>query len=127
VADQKFAERFFWDSTGLGELPGGIGTEILNSTSFEYVERLILAAQQAAAKHVENKEPKAPSKPKKVVRNREWFLQKLEGTGLKMLSSYRGLATGVEFECANGHMFKRVPGYMANHLFCPICREQGIS
>jgi len=37
-----------------------------------------------------------------------------------MIGSYRGLVTGVEFECANGHVFKKSAGVVAYGKSCPL-------
>ena len=63
-----------------------------------------------------------PPKPRTgPVRNREWMLKQLEGTGITMIGRYRGLVTGVEFECANGHVFKKSAGVVAYGKSCPLC------
>ena len=62
--------------------------------------------------------PKPRSTP---VRNQEWMTKQLEGTGISMIGPYRGLVTGVEFQCANGHVFKKSPGVVAHGKSCPLC------
>ena len=66
-----------------------------------------------------------PPKPRtRPVRNREWMIKQLEGTGITMIGRYRGLITGVEFQCENGHAFKDSPGRVANYESCPWCRKE---
>lgn len=55
------------------------------------------------------------------VRNREWMLEQLEGTGITMVSPNQGLVTSVEFQCEKGHVFKESPGVVANRKSCPCC------
>ena len=57
----------------------------------------------------------------KPVRNREWMVELLEGTGITMIGHYRGVVTNVEFRCEKGHIFKDSPGLVANLKSCPCC------
>jgi len=56
------------------------------------------------------------------VRNGEWMVKQLEGTGLTMIGSYSGLVTGVELQCAKDHVFKESAGVVAYGKSCPLCR-----
>ena len=53
------------------------------------------------------------------------MLALLEGTGISMISPYRGLQTFVEFQCDKGHIFKESPGLLANLKTCPCCVDWG--
>jgi len=110
VPDPVFAEAVFWDTTGLHR--------------FEHKE--VTHMEWGLVQMCLNKAKKAGIKPRpKVsatrVRNREWMLEQLEGTGITMIGHYRGLITGIEFECDRGHAFKEMAGRVAYRLTCPIC------
>ncbi len=111
VPDPYFAEKAFWGATHFPDIPYRSGIEI------EEMEwELVLAGLDAAKKAGERSPPKIKS-----VRNREWMINQLEGTGITMIGRYRGLVTGVEFQCEKGHVFKESPGLMANRKSCPCC------
>ena len=55
------------------------------------------------------------------VRNREWMLTQLEGTGITMVGRYRGLIRGTDFRCEKGHEFTESAGVVANRKSCPLC------
>lgn len=59
------------------------------------------------------------------LKNRDWMLEQLEGTGITMIGHYRGLLTFVEFRCEEGHTFKESPGLVANFESCPLCPPRG--
>lgn len=40
------------------------------------------------------------------VLNSAWIVAQLEGAGITMIGRYRGLVTGIEFQCEKGHVFK---------------------
>ena len=54
----------------------------------------------------------------KPVRNQEWMINQLEGSGITMIGRYRGLVTGMEFQSEKGHVFKESPGVVANRKSC---------
>lgn len=116
VEDPYWAEKAFWAATPISDIPYRNGVE---------VERLewqdVLAGLQSA--HRAGVRP--PVVPPK--RNREWMLRQLEGTGISMVGPYRGLITNVEFECQQGHLFKEMPGLLANLKSCPCCQDWGYS
>ena len=55
------------------------------------------------------------------VRNSEWMLKQLEGSGIAIIGRYSGLVRGIEFQCERGHVFKESPGVVANRKSCPCC------
>jgi hypothetical protein len=110
VPDPYWAESAFWGATPFPDIPYRNGIEI------ERMEWQLVLEGLEAAKRAGVRPPL--SKP---ARNREWMIKLLEGSGLKMIGHYRGLVTGVEFECANGHVFKESPGLVANRRYCPYC------
>jgi hypothetical protein len=113
VADPCWAEVVFWESTGLGLIPFQRGIEI---SKMEWA--LVQSGLQAVKKAGIGPPPKPQIKP---IRNREWMIKQLEGTGITMIGHYRGLVTGVEFKCEKGHLFKQSPGRLAHDKFCPLC------
>lgn len=113
VPDPSWAETIFWSATPLADIPFRRGIEVAQM-EWKWVERALEVAKKAGVR--------PPPKPRlKPVRNQEWMIQQLEGTGITMIGRYRGLVTGVEFQCANGHVFKRSPGEVANWKSCPFC------
>lgn len=113
VPDPYWAERAFWRAVPSSVMPFRRGIEIDNMTWAE-VQHGLDAAGKAGVR--------PPPVPRTTpVRNRDWMLQQLEGTGITMLGRYRGLVTGVEFECAMGHLFKESAGSVAYRRTCPVC------
>lgn len=113
VADPYWAEKAFWGATPLSAVPfrGGVEVERMDWT---YVQQGLDAAKRAGVR--------PPPLPRKTpVRNHEWMVTQLEGTGITMIGRYRGLVTGIEFECAEGHVFKESAGVVANRKSCPCC------
>ena len=48
-----------------------------------------------------------PPRPRTTpVRDSAWIVAQLEVTGITMIGRYRGLVTGIEFQCKKGHVFK---------------------
>jgi hypothetical protein len=113
VPDPYFAEAVFWEATGLGLMMGGITIEV-QRMEWKQVEEGLRAVQKAGVR------PPPPPRTKPV-RNREWMLEQLQGTGIAMIGPYRGLVTGVEFQCEKGHVFKESPGALAHQKTCPCC------
>jgi len=114
VPDPAYAEVAFWEATGLESTlhrPNGIEV-----TCMEW-GRLQMALD-AAKKAGIRPPPKPRTRP---VRNREWMIKQLEGTGITMIGRYRGLITGVKFQCAKGHVFKESAGVVAYGKSCPLC------
>jgi hypothetical protein len=113
VPDVYWAERAFWGATPFPEIPFREGVEV------ERMEwQLVLKGLDAAVKAGIRPPPTPPVRP---VRNRDWMLKQLEGSGISMIGRYCGLVTGVEFQCENGHVFKESPGLLANKKSCPCC------
>lgn len=111
VPDPYWAERAFWLATPFSLIPGLRGVEALRM-EWQLVQKGLNAAKAAGAR--------APPQ-RTLVRNREWMLKLLEGSGITMTGRYRGLVTGVEFRCEKGHVFKDSPGLLANYKSCPCC------
>jgi hypothetical protein len=80
--------------------------------------RLVQKGLDAAIKAGVRPPPRSPTKP---VRNREWMLEQLEGTGIAMIGRYGGLIRHTEFQCANGHVFKESAGVLSHRKSCPCC------
>ena len=114
VPDPAYAEAVFWEATGLVSTvyrPKGIE---VTGMEWERVQMALDVAKKAGIR--------PPPKPRTTpVRNREWMIKQLEGTGITMIGRYRGLVTGVEFQCAKGHVFKESAGVVAYGKSCPLC------
>ncbi len=112
VPDPYWAERAFWGATHFPEIPyrGGIEVEKME---WQLVQKGLDAAKKAGVRP-------GPLR-KKSLRDREWMIGQLEETGITMIGRYRGLVTGVEFQCEKGHVFKESPGLVANRKSCPCC------
>jgi len=117
VQDPYWAETVFWGATGLADVPGGVTVEV-RLMDWKMVE----AGLRAVAKAGIRPPPRLRDRP---VRDKEWMKNELEGTGIEMVGPYRGLVTGVEFQCQHGHMFKESPGYLAHRKSCPCCVDWG--
>ncbi len=113
VPDPYWAETVFWGATGLADVPFRRGIEV-ERMEWEWV----IAGLNAAKKAGMRPPPKPRTKP---VRNRGWMIKQLEGTGITMLGTYRGLVTGVKFQCNKGHIFNRSAGVVAYGKSCPYC------
>ncbi len=111
VPDASYAEAVFWEVAHPHPFRGKI--EVTRMAD-GMLKMGLLAAREAGVRP----SPKPRTKP---VRNRDWMIKQLEGTNLTMIGHYRGLLTGVEFECSNGHVFKASPGLVANMKYCPFC------
>ncbi len=113
VPDPYLAEAAFWGATPLADIPFLGGVEVVN-LEWEYVEVGLDAAKKAGIR--------APKAPLTSVRNREWMIKQLEGTGLTMIGPYGGLIKRTQFQCAKGHVFKKSAGVVAYvSKSCPHC------
>lgn len=115
VPDPVYAEAAFWGATGLTDVPYRQGIE---------VERMELGMVRAGLDAAQKAGVRLPPRPG-LVKNREWMLEQLEGTGITMVGHYRGLLTFAEFECEEGHTFRESPGLVANFESCPLCPPIG--
>ena len=112
VPDPAYAKAVFWETTSLHPLRG---KEDVTRMRWDEVQMCLNVAKKAGTR--------PPPKPRTgPVRNREWMIKQLEGTGITMIGSYRGLVTGVEFECEKGHVFNKSAGVVAYGKSCPLCR-----
>ena len=115
VPDPVHAEAAFWGATGFADIAYRGGAE---------VERMDWRTVQAGLDAARKAGVRPPPKPR-LVRNREWMLEQLEGTGISLIGRYRGLLTFAEFQCEAGHTFKESPGLVANIESCPLCPPRG--
>jgi hypothetical protein len=113
VPDPYWAERAFWGATHFPEIPYRGGIEI-EKMEWQLVQKGLDAAHQAGVRP-------PPLPPKKPVRNREWMLKQLEGTGITMIGRYGGLIRHTEFQCVKGHVFKESAGHLSYRKSCPCC------
>ncbi len=115
VPDPVYAEAAFWEAmhTMTGEPERG-KIEVITSIEWGPLQMCLDEAKKAGIR--------PPPKPRtRPVRNREWMIKQLDGTGITMIGRYRGLVTGVEFMCAKGHVFKKSAGVVAYGKSCPLC------
>jgi len=110
VPDPYWAERAFWGATPFPDIPyrGGIEVEKME---WQLVQKGLDAAKNAGIRSLRIKP----------MRNREWMINQLEGSGITIIGRYRGLVTGMEFQCEKGHVFKESAGVVANRKSCPCC------
>jgi hypothetical protein len=113
VPDPYWAEKAFWGATPFPNIPGLRGIEVLRM-EWQLVQKGLNAAQIAGVRSP----PLPPTSP---VRNREWMLTQLEGTGITMIGRYGGLIRHTEFQCAKGHVFKESAGHLSYRKSCPCC------
>ncbi len=114
VPDPYWAETTFWSATGIADIPFRGGIEVF-PMNWETIQAGLDAAKKAGIR--------PPPKPRtRPIRNRGWMIKQLEGSGISMIGHYRGLQTGVEFQCENGHVFRQSPGRVAHDKSCPLCR-----
>jgi len=125
VSDTYNAESAFWHRSPLTEIPYSLGTELirLDDTflNWDWIEEGIQAAKNAGVRQDMNQPPIPKQKAK---RNKEWMENQIKGSGLVMLTKYRGLITGVEFKCSRGHVFKMSAGRIAYNPYCPLCNPE---
>jgi hypothetical protein len=114
VPDPAYAETAFWEAMPLvSGLPRPNGIEVMR-LEWEWVRMALGVAKKAGIR--------PPPEPRtRLIRNREWMIKQLEETEISMIGRYRGLVTGVEFQCAKGHVFKESAGVVANRKSCPVC------
>lgn len=114
VPDPAYAEAVFWEVLCPGPFKQSKGIEVVEIVGWDRVQEALEAAKRAGMR--------PPPRPRLTpVRNREWMLKQLEGTGIAMTGRYRGLVTGVEFQCSKGHVFKKSAGVVAYGKSCPHC------
>ena len=112
VPDPYWAERAFWGATPFPDIPyrGGIEVEKME---WQLVQKGLDAAKKAGVRP-------GPLRLKPV-RDREWMISQLEGTGITMIGRYGGLIRGTDFRCKKGHEFTESAGVVANRKSCPLC------
>jgi hypothetical protein len=115
VPDPVHAELVFWQAIGYGLVLFRDRVEIIR-LDWKIVQDGLNAAKKAGVR--------PPPKPR-LVRNREWMLEQLEGTGITLIGHYGGLVRFAEFQCEAGHTFKESPGLVANFESCPLCPPRG--
>lgn len=112
VADPYWAEKTFWGATPWSLIPFRGSVEV-RKMEWKWVQQGLDAATKAGER----------PPPPRTTRNREWMVDQLAGTGITMIGTYRGLVTGIEFQCEKGHVFKESAGLVANQKTCPCCVE----
>ncbi len=113
VADPYWAERKFWAATPLADMPFLLGVEV-QTMEWNWVQAGLDAAMAAGVRTRSLQKGKA-------VKNHDWMVNQLEGTGITMIERYRGLVTGMEFQCGKGHVFKESASVLASRKSCPCC------
>jgi hypothetical protein len=113
VPDPYWAEAVFWGATGLADMSGGVTIEV-RKMEWKWVQAGLEAVKKARVRPG----PRPRFGP---VRNREWMLNQLEGSGITMIGHYRGLVTRVDFRCEKGHVFTESAGVVAYRKSCPLC------
>lgn len=113
VPDPYWAEQMFWATTPFADIPYLDGIEVMQM-SWRSVEAGLAAAQNAGVR---------PVKSSKLIRNREWMIRQLDGTGIKMLTPYGGLVKKILFQCESEHLFEESPIPVAERKTCPCCVE----
>lgn len=115
VSDPVYAEAAFWEAmhTVLGGSERG-KVELIACMGWGPLQMCLDEAKKVGMRPP----PKSRTRP---LRNREWMVKQLEGTGITMIGRYRGLITAVEFQCAKGHIFKNSAGVVAYRKLCPHC------
>jgi hypothetical protein len=109
VPDTAWAETVFWETIHR------FGKEEVARMEWKWVKICLAEAKKAGVRP----SPKPRLTP---ARNREWMIKRLKGTRITMIGRYRGLVTGVEFQCAKGHVFKKSAGVVAyGSKSCPLC------
>ena len=111
VPDPYRAESAFWGATHFPDFPFR-GKREVEKIEWKVVERALDAARNAGVR--------PPPVPRTYpVRNHEWMVKELEGTGISMTEQYRGLVRYTEFKCEKGHVFKESAGLLVNFKTCP--------
>jgi len=98
VADRYWSEKAFWGATARGLSPFR-GSVVVRKMEWKWVQQDLDAATKAGMR--------PPPPPRTTpVRDSAWIVAQLEGTGITLIGRYRGLVTGIEFQCEKGHVFK---------------------
>ena len=113
VPDPYWAEKAFWGATPISLTPGGAAIEV-GRMEWEWVQAGLDAAKKAGVRP-------QPQPPTMAVRNHEWMLTQLEGTGISIVGRYRGLIKGTDFQCEKRHEFTESAGVVAYRKSCPLC------
>lgn len=113
VPDPYFAEKVFWSATPIPLMPGGTEVEV-GRFGWAMMQAGLEAARKAGVRP-------PPALPSTSVRNGEWMLTQLEGSGITIVGRYRGLVRGTDFRCEKGHEFTESAGVVANRKSCPLC------
>lgn len=99
VQDPSYAKATFWDTSAQHAFRGN---QDVSRMSWAEVEVCLGAAEKVGVR--------PDPKPK---RDKDWMLEKLKGTGIKMIGDYRGLITRIDFEFQGGEVFKIAPAALA--------------
>lgn len=94
VDDPPYAKSVFWETSSQHVFRGN---HDVTRMTLDEIELCLAEAKKAGTRP--NPTPK---------RDKKWFTELIESTGLKMLGEYRGLLTRVEFEY-EGKTFKEAP------------------
>lgn len=114
VPDPYWAEKVFWSATPYPLIPFRRGIEI-EAMEWHLVEKGLAAAEKAGIRPA--------STQTKSVRNHDWMVAQLEGTGIGIIGRYRGLVARTHFQCERGHAFAESAGRLANSKRCPLCAQ----
>lgn len=119
VPDPNWAKDVFWGATALKEIPYQAGIEVTSMT-WQLVQNGLAAAKKAGVR--------PPPKPRiHPVRDRDWMLKQLEGTGITINGPCAGEGMEIEFQCKEGHVFKDSALLMENRKSCPCCVDWNFS
>lgn len=118
VPDPYWAERAFWRSTPVADIPFRGGVEV-ERMYWEDVQRGLEAAKKAGLRSEQPPEPL----PNWVYQYTASTRKKLEGRDITLLGYVKSMRSGkANFQCKNGHKWRTTPALVADDgEGCPEC------
>ena len=117
VPDPYWAERAFWATTSVSDVPYRRGVEVERMT-WEEVQRGLEAAQKSGLRA----EAPQPPIPEWVYAYTAQMKRRLEGRDIVLLGHVKSMVSGKsDFRCSNGHEWRTTPMLVAEGAGCPEC------
>jgi len=116
VSDLYWAERAFWGTTPLAEMPfiGGIEVQRMER---QWILKGLEAAKNAGVRPL----PSRDTPPDYVFAYTAWMKKRLEGREIALLGLVTSRSGKASFRCCNGHEWRTRSTYVAEGMGCPQC------
>lgn len=119
VVDPQFAEKVFWDSIRIPEIPFQSRVEI-ERMPWKDVQAALRLALEAGERPKPT--PDSLKQPDYVYANSARIRRRLEGRKITLLTYVKSLQSGkADFRCGNGHVWREVPDVVGTGAGCPVC------